>query len=162
MYIALTRAIDNGANAIAEGFLFSVAALLILGETWRSSRSQAKRREGVDDRLDELTSTVEALSKKVDDLSQDFDEKWSDEKQRYATRASSRDVQLICHASNDELTRILERVVEIGLRGGWAEFEDSPLAIPRIQLVPSKANESPPLPQPPSDDTPTDIAGSQK
>ncbi|KAI3998256.1 optic atrophy 3-like protein [Schizophyllum commune Loenen D] len=32
-----TRAIENGANAIAEGFLFAVAAALILGESWRSS-----------------------------------------------------------------------------------------------------------------------------
>ena len=39
------RAIENGANAIAEGFLFSVAAVLILGETYRSSRNQARRRD---------------------------------------------------------------------------------------------------------------------
>ena len=84
-YVTSYRAIDNGANAIAEGFLFGVAALLIVGETWRSSRSQAKRREGVDDRLDDLTSTLEVLSKKVDTLSQDFDEKWSEERQRYVT-----------------------------------------------------------------------------
>ena len=37
---------------------------------------------------------------------------------------------------NDELARILERVVEIGLRGGWAEFEGTPLQLPRIQLAP--------------------------
>jgi len=37
---------------------------------------------------------------------------------------------------NDELARILERVVEIGLRGGWAEFQDTPLPLPRIQLSP--------------------------
>ena len=37
---------------------------------------------------------------------------------------------------NDELGRILERVVEIGLRGGWAEFEGTPLMLPRIQLAP--------------------------
>lgn len=35
---------------------------------------------------------------------------------------------------NDELQRILERVVEIGLRGGWAEFQDSPVQLPRVQL----------------------------
>jgi hypothetical protein len=28
----------------------------------------------------------------------------------------------------------LDRVVEIGLRGGWAELQDTPLQIPRIQL----------------------------
>ena len=80
----MIRAIDQGANFIAEGFMFSVAAALIIGETWRSSRTQAKRREGVDDKLDELKASVEALSKRVDDVSQDFDERWSDEKQRCA------------------------------------------------------------------------------
>ena len=33
------KAISNGANAISEGFLFAVAATIILGETYRSSRS---------------------------------------------------------------------------------------------------------------------------
>ena len=61
------RAIDNGANALAEGFLFGVATLLIIGETWRSSRTQAKRREGVDDKLDELKASVEALFSSADD-----------------------------------------------------------------------------------------------
>ena len=36
---------------------------------------------------------------------------------------------------NIELSRILQRVVEIGMRGGWAEFEGTPLQIPRIQLA---------------------------
>ena len=48
------RAIDNGANALAEGFLFSVAAALILGESYRTSRNQSKRRDDVDDKLDGL------------------------------------------------------------------------------------------------------------
>ena len=42
---------------------------------------------------------------------------------------------------NDELTRILERVVELGLRSGWAEFEDTPLAIPRIQLAQPRSQD---------------------
>jgi len=49
-----TRAIQNGANALAEGFLFSVAAGLILAEAYRSSRSNTKRREDVDDRIEDL------------------------------------------------------------------------------------------------------------
>lgn len=57
-----SRAIENGANAIAEGFLFGVAAALIIGESWRSSRSSAKRRDAVDERLEELSSQVEELS----------------------------------------------------------------------------------------------------
>jgi hypothetical protein len=50
----LYRAIESGANILAEGFLFLVAATLIIGETWRSSRKEGKRREGVDDQLEEL------------------------------------------------------------------------------------------------------------
>ena len=52
---------------------------------------------------------------------------------------------------NDELARILERVVEIGLRGGWAEFQDTPLHTPRIQLTPHR----PTPPSSPNDITPT-------
>ncbi|KAF7791048.1 hypothetical protein EIP86_002008 [Pleurotus ostreatoroseus] len=129
-----TRAIDNGANAIAEGFLFTVAAALILGETYRSSRNQTKRREGVDDKLEELQSSLERLNSRVDNISRDFDERWSDEKQK-----------------NDELARILERVVEIGLRGGWAEFEETPLALPRIQLTPRRPDDQPASADPQTD-----------
>ena len=43
---------------------------------------------------------------------------------------------------NDELTRILERVVEIGLRGGWAQFEDTPLPLPLIQLAPPRSSST--------------------
>ena len=52
---------------------------------------------------------------------------------------------------NDELGRILERVVEIGLRGGWAEFEGTPLMLPRIQLAPP-INHTPSV----DNDTPID------
>ncbi|KZT11164.1 OPA3-domain-containing protein [Laetiporus sulphureus 93-53] len=118
-----TRAIENGANALAEGFLFSVAAILILGETWRSSRNQSKRRDSVDDALEELQTKVAQLTDKTQTLQQALDERWEEEKQR-----------------NDELARILERVVEIGLRGGWAEFEGTPLSLPRIQLTPFRTS----------------------
>jgi len=129
-----TRAIENGANALAEGFLFGVAALLIIGETWRSSRSQSKRRDSIDDQLDVLQTSIADLRQRVDTVSNTFDDRWEQEKQR-----------------NDELTRILERVVEIGLRGGWAEFEDTPLMLPRIQLAPPSSPQSSPPPDIPSD-----------
>ncbi|KAJ7572547.1 OPA3-domain-containing protein [Mycena floridula] len=115
------RAIENGANALAEGFLFSVAAALIIGETWRSSRNQSKRRDNVDDQLEDLASQLRDLSSKVDSLD-GLGGRLEEEKRR-----------------NDELSRILERVVEIGLRGGWAEFENTPLQLPR------KTNPLPPL-----------------
>ncbi|KAJ7125314.1 OPA3-domain-containing protein [Mycena epipterygia] len=114
-----TRAIENGANALAEGFLFSVAAALILGEAWRSSRSQAKRRDAVDEGMEDLAAKIEALTAQVGALSTSLEERVRAVEER-----------------SDNLGRITERVVEIGLRGGWAEFEGTPLQLPHIQLVP--------------------------
>ncbi|TFY53015.1 hypothetical protein EVG20_g10302 [Dentipellis fragilis] len=111
------RAIENGANFIAEGFLFSVAAALILGETWRSSRSSSKRRDNVDDRIEELQGSVGDMKEQLRRFEEGTQTRLVEERER-----------------NDELTRILERVVEIGLKGGWAELEDTPLKIPRIEF----------------------------
>ncbi|KAJ3476498.1 hypothetical protein NLI96_g11116 [Meripilus lineatus] len=134
-----TKAIDNGANLLAEGFLFGVAAVLILGETWRSSRSQSKRRDNVNDQLESLQEKLQVLNDRLDAASQDFETRWTEEKLR-----------------NDELTRILERVVEIGLRGGWAEFEDTPLPLPMIQLAPYPHTRTTPGPvQEPEAPTPS-------
>ncbi|EIM82339.1 OPA3-domain-containing protein [Stereum hirsutum FP-91666 SS1] len=110
-----TRAIENGANFLAEGFLFAVATALILGETWRSSRSSSKRRDDVDEKLEDLQSKMQDVTKWMEGA----EERYVEEQRK-----------------NEELTRILERVVEIGLRGGWAELEDTPLRIPRLQLGP--------------------------
>jgi len=60
---------------MAEGFLFTVAAGLIIGETWRSSRNQTKRRDSVDDQLEDLGARVTELTTRVDNLI----EKWGDE-----------------------------------------------------------------------------------
>ncbi|KJA19090.1 hypothetical protein HYPSUDRAFT_89573 [Hypholoma sublateritium FD-334 SS-4] len=94
-----TRAIDNGANALAEGFLFAVAAGLIIGETWRSARSSAKRRDGVDEQLDSLGTQLGALGERIEALARGWEEE---------------------RARSDELVRILDRVVYIGMHGGWA------------------------------------------
>jgi len=124
------KAIDTGANAIAEGFLFGVAALLIVGETYRSSRSQAKRRDVVDDRIEELSSQVNGLMESVKSLESRFEERWSEESQR-----------------NDELTRVLGKIVDVGLRGGWAEFEDTPLRLPNVQPINNSHLNDPPSPE---------------
>ncbi|KAI0747770.1 OPA3-domain-containing protein [Daedaleopsis nitida] len=113
-----TKAIENGANALAEGFLFTVAAGLIIGETWRTSRNTTKRRDAVDDQLDELKASVDGLNRRLDTLAGQWEERMSEESSRH-----------------DEMSRILQRVVEIGLRGGWAEFEGTPLPLPRIDLT---------------------------
>lgn len=78
------RAIENGANALAEGFLFGVAALLILGETWRSSRSQSKRRDSVDDHLEELSTKLQELSTRVEGIAGQYDDRWQEERLRFA------------------------------------------------------------------------------
>ncbi|THH21489.1 hypothetical protein EW146_g112 [Bondarzewia mesenterica] len=122
-----TRAIENGANFLAEGFLFTVAAGLILTETWRASRSSSKRRDDVDERIEDVSNRVQKLSA------------WAEESE---TRLRD-EIQ-----KNEELTRILDRVVEIGLRGGWAELEDTPLRIPRpLRSLPPPPSSS----QSPSD-----------
>ncbi|KAF9464521.1 optic atrophy 3 protein-domain-containing protein [Collybia nuda] len=123
-----SRAIENGANALAEGFLFTVAAALILGETWRSSRNESKRRDNVNDQLDSLGTNVVELTTKVDSLSTRWETELREERQK-----------------NDELSRILQRVVEIGLRGGWLEFQDTPLQFPRIELHPPRPPPQPPI-----------------
>ena len=60
------RAIENGANLLAEGFLFTVAASLILGESFRSSRSATKRRDAVDEKIEELVRRVKGLEDRVE------------------------------------------------------------------------------------------------
>ncbi|KAJ7647829.1 OPA3-domain-containing protein [Roridomyces roridus] len=118
-----TRAIENGANALAEGFLFTVAAGLILGESYRSSRSQSKRRDAVDEQLEELGTKIGGLTEQVSALVADMEE-------------HKRDVE----TRNDELARIMQRIVDFGLSGGWAEFEGTPLQLPHIELVPPQSD----------------------
>ncbi|EIW61012.1 OPA3-domain-containing protein [Trametes versicolor FP-101664 SS1] len=134
-----TKAIENGANALAEGFLFTVAAGLIIAETWRSSRNQTKRRDSVDESLDELKECVGELSKRMDSLEKAYEERLAEQSLRH-----------------DEIARILHRVVEIGLRGGWAEFEGTPLQLPRIELARKSPSSSDSPSTSTSSDTPSD------
>lgn len=82
------RAIDNGANAIAEGFLFSVAAALIIGETWRTSRNQSKRRDSVDDQLEDLGTQLAELTTRVDNIVKAIETEQNEERQRYGHLAT--------------------------------------------------------------------------
>lgn len=118
------RAIENGANALAEGFLFSVAALLILGETWRTSRNQSKRRDDVDEKMEELSTNVASLTERLERIQESLGDLDAE------------------RARTNEIARIVERMVEIGLRGGWAEFEDTPLKIPRVELAQTSSKPS--------------------
>lgn len=67
---------------LAEGFLFVVAASLIIGETWRSSRSESKRREGVNDQLDDLGTRLIELATRVDNLSELVESQLHEEQQK--------------------------------------------------------------------------------
>ena len=59
------KAISNGANAISEGFLFVVAALIIIGETYRGSRSRANERDNFRDEITQLSEQLDVLNKKL-------------------------------------------------------------------------------------------------
>lgn len=60
-----------------------MAAALIIGETWRSSRKEGKRRDGVDDKLEELGTQVVELTTRVETLSTTMEESLRVEQQRY-------------------------------------------------------------------------------
>jgi TolA-binding protein len=77
-----TSAIQNGANSLAEGFLFAVAAGLILGEAWRSNRSEARRRGDVDDQLDELQTEVRELRSRMEEMGRGWEERLEEERSR--------------------------------------------------------------------------------
>ncbi|KZV68099.1 OPA3-domain-containing protein [Peniophora sp. CONT] len=116
------KAIDNGANFLAEGFLFSVAAGLIFAESWRSSRSESKRREGVSDSLDDLRVRLDSIETRAIE--------WEER----AREAQER---------QDALTRVLSHIVDNGMRGGWLQLPDTPLAAPtRAALPPPPASTS--------------------
>ncbi|KAI9446953.1 OPA3-domain-containing protein [Russula earlei] len=106
-----TRAIENGANFLAEGFLFSVAAGLILSETWRSSRSQSKQRSDMSDSIEEVRARVRELNERL----RTWEETTVEERRRY-----------------HELAHVLNRVVEIGLRGNGCGESLSDNSLPRI------------------------------
>lgn len=116
-----SRAVENGANFLAEGFLFTVAVSVIVGETWRSSRSQSKRRDTVDDQLQELSSQVNELKDKTDVL----EKKWNGETEGLKERCLSFFLDCAFDLTmnrNEELTRVLERIIWIGLKGGWTDI----------------------------------------
>jgi optic atrophy 3 protein len=62
--------------------LFTVAAALVIGESWRSSRNTNKRRVSVDDQLDELSQKVEDLRLDVQAVVNVWEEKWEEERKR--------------------------------------------------------------------------------
>jgi len=115
-----TKAIENGANALAESFLFGVAALLILSESYRASSKQSKRRDDVDEKLEGLLSAVERLQegkKEVEGALERSREEVEGERKR-----------------REALERVVERLVGVGVRAGWGDasvWEGTPLKMVR-------------------------------
>lgn len=112
-HVHTRRAIENGANALAESFLFAVAAALILGESYRTSSKQSKRRDDVDDKLEGLASAVERLQQdKVEvehALEQSREEVEGERKRREA------------------LEKVVERLVGVGIGLGGNTLDASVL-----------------------------------
>jgi len=130
------KAVANGANMLAEGFLFVVAAGLILGETYRSSRSSAKHRDATDDKIDDLENHVKVLTDEVQSMRKSLDDQWED-----------------VRARQEDIARILDRIVYIGMRGGWSDADTAALRVPisddrspSSQLSSPFSDTSPPRP----------------
>ncbi|KAF8910501.1 optic atrophy 3 protein-domain-containing protein [Gymnopilus junonius] len=134
--LAEAKAIDNGANALAEGFLFSVAAALIIAETWRSSRNASKRRDTVDEQLEDLGTRLVGLTTRVDELVR----QWEDEKDLQRERYN-------------DLARILEKVIENGMNEQAQDVTDMPVHLPRIKLAPPLGDNSQAMLQSPNTST---------
>ncbi|GMK55338.1 hypothetical protein CspeluHIS016_0203940 [Cutaneotrichosporon spelunceum] len=102
------KAVQNGASLIAETFLFALGAGLVLGETYRSSRKNVKRRDLVAERLDDLEEAVEKMNKD-----------------------GMHDLQELQDRS-DALEKALKTVVDNGLRAGWLGLGHADSEVQRI------------------------------
>jgi len=60
------RAIEAGANFVAETFVFSVAGSLILFESWRARRKDQQRRQGVSDDILDLRNRLERIEHSIE------------------------------------------------------------------------------------------------
>ncbi|KAK8861627.1 hypothetical protein IAR55_002450 [Kwoniella newhampshirensis] len=96
-----TRAIQNGATTLAETFLFLVGAGLIVGESYRSSRKETKRRDDVTDRLESLEGEIGRLNNILE-----------------GGGKFQQDLEAV-RERNENIERILNTVVSNGLRAGW-------------------------------------------
>jgi len=61
-----SKAIETGANFISETFLFLVAAGVVVFESWRSRRKESSRREGIDERLEDLEKERAEMKASID------------------------------------------------------------------------------------------------
>ncbi|KAI9570686.1 OPA3-domain-containing protein [Boletus coccyginus] len=126
-----TKAIESGANTLAESFLFAVAALLILGESYRSSSKQSRRRDDVDEKLEGLLSAVERLQEGKEEVEEAL-ERTREEVEGERKR-------------REALERVVERLVGVGVTAGWGDpsvWEGTPLKVARVDPDASSANSA--------------------
>ncbi|OBZ88060.1 OPA3-like protein [Choanephora cucurbitarum] len=64
------RAIESGANFLSEAFVFSVAASIIIAESWRSHTKDKNRRNYVDDALENLENENKCLLELLEETRQ--------------------------------------------------------------------------------------------
>ena len=61
-----SKAIEMGANFISETFLFLVAAAAVVFEPLRLRRKENNRREGIDDKLEDLEKELSEMRTMID------------------------------------------------------------------------------------------------
>lgn len=136
------KAVTNGANALAEGFLFALATALIIGESYRGSRSRAKQRDRTEEGLDELrliTQTIaervgvdfEKIMERVREIeaekkgSDEFDEEDDAEKKEQEKQASL--LQSLykqrqeMEKERDRLQHAVNVLLRLALKSGWIQ-----------------------------------------
>ncbi|KAN0065428.1 hypothetical protein ACQY0O_001264 [Thecaphora frezii] len=136
------KAIANGANAISEGFLFFVAATLILGETYRGSRKKAEQRDRTEEevgRLRDLTTRLAArVGVDIDEVEReldaekncnDADVKPAEFEDGEAGTAPSQFSVRLASQAEEVRTRQLQSAVEVllklAIKNGWIAGEEA-------------------------------------
>ncbi|KAE8213841.1 hypothetical protein CF327_g2703 [Tilletia walkeri] len=147
-----SKAIANGANAISEGFLFAVAAALIIGESFRSSRSNAKQRNRTEEAVEEVRENVLELTNALGWSVEELEERRKLRKEREAAATSAREgggeqqpikeeeipLSLPSRASTSQsseleeeqrererLQRAVQVLLQLALRQGWVQGQDA-------------------------------------
>lgn len=82
-----------------------MAAILIIGETWRSSRSQTKRRDSVNDQLEDLGESVQQLKQNFEGFTKAYEERLEEEAARYVVYTPLYGVTTITHWGGTDITR---------------------------------------------------------
>ena len=138
------KAIANGANAISEGFLFFVAASLIIGETYRGSRKKAEQRDRTEEEVTALREKVEALAErmgiKMEDLESDSEQVGEgDGSQPQQPRTAP---QYTEELRAKQLQASVEVLLRLAIKNGWIAGDEAL----QLDTVLGSSEQSPPAP----------------